>query len=99
MILFLTLKINVMNRIITRARSTTPPFFRKLRNIGLGLTAVATAVLTAPVSLPIVVVTAAGYLATAGVVASAISQLTMADSDAASSKTKKGGSNGSAKRP
>ncbi len=87
-----------MNAIITRARSATPPFFRKLRNIGLGLTAVATAVLTAPVSLPVVVVTAAGYLATAGVVASAISQLTMADSGTPISKPKKGGINGSAKR-
>ncbi len=66
-----------MNTILTRARSTTPPFFRKLRNIGLGLTAVATAVLTAPVSLPVAVVTAAGYLAAAGVVVSAINQHTV----------------------
>jgi hypothetical protein len=69
-----------MKTIFKRARAETPPFFKKLRNLGLGLTAIAAAVLTAPVSLPAAVLTAAGYLATAGAVASAISQLTMDDS-------------------
>ncbi|GAC1537988.1 MAG: hypothetical protein NVS3B15_18000 [Sediminibacterium sp.] len=86
------LKNQFMHTIINRARSATPSFFIKLRNIGLSLTAVAAAVLTAPVSLPAVIVTAAGYLATAGVVASAVSQLTMADGGTTISKTKKGGS-------
>lgn len=66
-----------MKKLLQRARSQPPPFFRKIRNIGLVLTAIATTVLTAPVSLPAVVVTIAGYAATAGLAATAVSQLTL----------------------
>lgn len=51
----------------------TPRFFKKIRNIGLTLGAVGGAILAAPVTLPAVIITIAGYLATAGLVASAIS--------------------------
>lgn len=55
-------------------REPTPKFFRKLRNIGLVLTAVAGVIATAPVSLPAAVVSIAGYLAVAGGIMSAVSQ-------------------------
>lgn len=60
-----------------RAKAQTPPFFRKIRNLGLVLTALATAVLTAPIALPAVVITISGYAAAAGAAATAISQLTL----------------------
>lgn len=60
-----------------RLTATTPDFFRKLRNIGLIITAVSAAVLTAPVTLPSVVITVAGYLAVAGSVIGAVSQATV----------------------
>lgn len=65
-----------MKKIIQRANAKTPPFFKTLRNIGLTVTAIATTVLTAPLVLPPAILTAAGYAATAGLVASGISQLT-----------------------
>ena len=63
-----------MKNIIQRVQEPTPRFFRKIRNTGLLLTALSGAVLTAPVALPAVLVTAAGYLAIAGAIAGAISQ-------------------------
>lgn len=68
-----------MKKIMQRVGSPTPPFFRKLRNIGIGLVAASTAVLTAPVSLPVLVTTVATYLAVAGTVATTVSQLTISD--------------------
>lgn len=62
--------------IIERAKAPTPGFFKHLRNIGLLLASVSTIVVTAPISLPAVVVTAAGYIGVAGGVMSAVSQLT-----------------------
>ena len=52
----------------------TPTFFKKLRNIGLALTAISASVLAGPVVLPVVLVKIAGYLAVAGGVMSTISQ-------------------------
>ena len=63
-----------MNEIIQRLQAPTPLFFRKIRNVGLVLTAVAGAIATAPVALPASLITAAGYLALAGAIASAVSQ-------------------------
>jgi uncharacterized membrane protein HdeD (DUF308 family) len=45
-----------------------------LRNIGLALAAAGGALLTAPIALPVAVVTVAGYLAVAGGVITAVSQ-------------------------
>jgi uncharacterized membrane protein HdeD (DUF308 family) len=61
---------------IKRAQAPTPKFFKVLRNIGLALAAVGGTVLAAPVALPVVVISVAGYLAVAGGVISAVSQLT-----------------------
>ena len=63
-----------MKEIIQRLQAPTPLFFRKIRNVGLVLTAVAGAIATAPVALPASLITAAGYLALAGAIASAVSQ-------------------------
>ena len=63
-----------MKEIIQRLQAPTPLFFRKIRNVGLVLTAVAGAIATAPVALPAAVIAAAGYLALAGAIASAVSQ-------------------------
>jgi hypothetical protein len=64
-----------------RINKPTPKFFKKIRNIGLTLLAVSTAVATAPIALPVVIVKVAGYLAVAGGVASAISQTTTTKED------------------
>ncbi|WP_246022078.1 hypothetical protein [Flavobacterium cellulosilyticum] len=62
--------------IIKRAKAPTPKFFKVLRNIGLALAAIGGTILAAPVRLPVGVTTVGGYLAVAGGIASAVSQLT-----------------------
>lgn len=62
--------------ILSRAKAPTPRFFKKVRRIGLLLAAVSGAVLAAPVALPLVITQVAGYLAVAGTVATAVSQVT-----------------------
>jgi hypothetical protein len=57
----------------------TPPFFKKLRNIGILLAATGGAILTAPVTLPSILISIATYLAVAGTVATAISQAVVSD--------------------
>jgi len=59
-----------------RLKSPTPKFFRKLRNIGIAVAAVATTIATAPVALPAVLVKIAAYLAVAGTTISVASQAT-----------------------
>ena len=68
--------------IVERAKAPTPKFFRLLRRIGLVLLGLSGTVAAAPVLLPAAVVSAAGYVAVAGSVLSAVSQLTV-DSSAA----------------
>ena len=63
--------------VIERLASPTPTFFQKLRNIGLALAAFSAAIISSPVSLPAIVTTIAGYLAVAGTVLSAVSQVTI----------------------
>lgn len=67
--------------IIKRVKSPTPKFFKVLRNIGLVLAAVGGTILAAPVALPTIVVTVGGYVAVAGGVLSAVSQLTTKKED------------------
>jgi ABC-type xylose transport system permease subunit len=62
-----------------RLSAPTPAFFKKIRTIGLTLGAIGGALLSAPLSLPAVVTTIAGYLVAAGLVASAVS-ITAVDS-------------------
>ena len=68
-----------MKKIITRAKAPTPNFFKVLRNIGLALAAVGGTILAAPVALPVAIVSIGGYVAVAGGVISAVSQLTTRD--------------------
>ena len=65
--------------IVQRANSPTPKFFKRLRAIGLALAGISTVMITAPIALPAVLVTAAGYAAVAGGIISAVSQLTVVD--------------------
>ena len=65
--------------IIKRMKAPTPKFFRVLRNIGLVLAAIGGTILAAPVVLPVVVTTVGGYMAVAGGVVSAVSQLTIGE--------------------
>jgi hypothetical protein len=62
--------------VIKRAKAPTPKFFKLLRNIGLVMAAVGGSIVAAPVVLPLTIVTLGGYLAVAGGVLSAVSQLT-----------------------
>ena len=68
--------------IIKRVKLPTPKFFKVLRNIGLVLAAVGGTILATPVALPVVVITIGGYVAVAGGVISAVSQLTTTKDDA-----------------
>ena len=63
-----------MSAVIKRMRRKTPTFFRKLRTVGLAITAVGAALLAGPAALPAILVKVAGYLAVAGGVATAVSQ-------------------------
>jgi hypothetical protein len=61
--------------LLERAVAPTPKLFRILRLIGLALAAASGALLAAPVALPAIVTTVAGYVAIAGTVATAVSQV------------------------
>lgn len=65
--------------VVERAKAPTPKFFRVLRIVGLALLAVSGSIVAAPVALPAIVVTVAGYTALAGTVLSAVSQVTVDD--------------------
>ena len=63
--------------IVERAKAPTPKFFKVLRSVGLALLAISGTILTAPIALPVLVVSVAGYAAVAGGVLSAVSQITV----------------------
>ena len=67
--------------IIKRVQTPSPNFFKVLRNIGLILAAVGGTILTAPIALPVVIGSIGGYMAVAGGVLSAVSQLTTIDEE------------------
>jgi hypothetical protein len=62
--------LNLMGRI----KAKTPNWFKYIRNSGLTLTGISVAILKAPIPLPSIIVTFAGYCAVAGAIAAAISQ-------------------------
>ena len=66
-----------MNTVLNRMGQETPKFFKKVRNIGLILTAIAGGLAAAPIALPAILIKIAGYLAVAGTVASVVSQATV----------------------
>ena len=65
--------------IVERAKAPTPKFFKVLRTVGLALLAISGSIVAAPVALPAIVITVAGYAAVAGTVLSAVSQVTVDD--------------------
>lgn len=65
--------------IFKRIQSPTPRLFKKIRNTGLALATISGVILASPAPLPQALVKAAGYMAVAGGVASAVSQLTKDD--------------------
>lgn len=72
--------------IIDRAQAPTPKLFKVLRNVGLVLATVGGVLITAPVSLPVTIVTIGGYLTVAGGVLSAVSQITVDDAKSKEAK-------------
>ena len=68
-----------MKKIVNRATAPTPKFFKVLRTVGLVLAAVGGTILAAPIALPVLVTTIGGYMAVAGGVLTATSQLTTTD--------------------
>ncbi len=63
--------------LLQRVKAPIPGFFKKLRNIGLLLTAISGSLLAAPIALPAFLANAAGYIAVAGTVVTTVSQLTV----------------------
>ena len=66
-----------MDSVIKRMKRPTPKFFKNLRNGALTLAAAGTAIVTAPVAVPAILVKIAGYFIVAGAVAGAVSQATV----------------------
>lgn len=63
--------------ILERAAAPTPRFFKILKVIGLTLAAASGTLLAAPIALPAIVTTIAGYVAVASTVVTAVSQVTV----------------------
>ena len=63
-----------------RATAETPPFFKKLRTIGIMVGVVGGALAAAPVALPVAIVSLSGYLITAGSILTAVSSVTVEES-------------------
>jgi len=68
-----------MKRIVDRMQTSTPAFFRKLRNAGIAIGAIGATLLASPVALPAFLVKIAGYLVVAGTVAGSVSQTAVVD--------------------
>lgn len=66
-------------KIVERIKAPTPNFFKILRSIGLALLAISGTIVAAPIVLPLTVATVAGYMAVAGGVLSAVSQMTVVE--------------------
>ena len=64
-----------------RCQADTPPFFRKLRNIGMIVAAVGGSILAAPVAVPAIVTTIGGYMILGGTVMTAVSQAAVGEED------------------
>jgi hypothetical protein len=63
--------------LVERLNPPTPSFFIKLRTFGLALAAISGALVASPIVLPAIVTTIAGYMAVAGTVVTAVSQITV----------------------
>lgn len=70
-----------LKTLVKRCKADTPPFFKKLRLVGLVLAAVGGVLVAAPIALPAAIVAAGGYLIVAGSVATAVSQVAVCDEE------------------
>jgi len=75
--------------IVERVKAPTPKFFRVLRTVGIALATAGGALLTAPVSLPALVITIAGYAVVAGTVMTTVSQAAVEDNSTPESQPEK----------
>lgn len=64
-----------------RCQADTPPFFRKLRNVGMLVAAVGGSILAAPIAVPAIVTTIGGYMILGGTVMTAVSQAAVSEED------------------
>lgn len=64
-------------KVVERLKAPLPRFFKILRSIGLALLGISGTVVAAPIVLPAAVVSVVGYMAVAGGVISAVSQMTV----------------------
>lgn len=67
--------------LVDRCKADTPPFFKKMRLVGLALAAVGGVLVAAPIALPAAIITAGGYLIVAGSVATTVSQVAVCDEE------------------
>jgi hypothetical protein len=64
-----------MKIIKTRWKAQTPPFFKKVVNIGLTLGMIGTALVTMPIALPAAIITAGSYMVAVGATAATVAKL------------------------
>ena len=60
-----------------RWSAKTPKFWKRVQKIAITIGAIAGVIVTAPITLPVAVVTVASYAITVGTVAATLSQLTV----------------------
>lgn len=65
-----------MENLKERWKAKTPLFWKKIQRVGIIAGAIGGALLTAPISLPVSIVTGATYLIAIGTTTAALSQLT-----------------------
>lgn len=74
-------KKGLLQTLTERSKANTPPFFKKLRLVGLALAAVGGVLVASPVAIPAAIVTIGGYLIVAGSVATAVSQVAVSEEE------------------
>ena len=67
--------------IAQRWSAPTPKFWKRVQKIAITIGAIAGVIVTAPITLPVAVVTVASYAITVGTVAATLSQLTVETND------------------
>jgi hypothetical protein len=80
--------------IVQRLKAPTPKFFKTLRSIGLILTAISGTLLAAPVALPAIISTVAGYLTVGGAVMTAVAQTAVPEAADSENNLGTSGANG-----
>lgn len=64
-----------------RWSAKTPKFWKRVQKIAITIGAIAGVIVTAPITLPVAVVTVASYAITVGTVAATLSQLTIENNE------------------